>query len=65
MSTVNVHASIMLTISLMFLGTKMYVNLLTGNTCYEMPELLEKEALDESENMVSVVIGEYGIATYA
>ena len=55
----------MLMISLHVLGRKMYVNLLTGNTCYEMPESLEKEALEESENMVSMVIGEYDIATYA
>ena len=41
-----------------FSGKKMYVNLVTGNTCYEMPQLLETETLAETENMTTVLIGE-------
>ena len=38
----------------------MYFNLVTGNTCYEMPE---DETLAGSENVTRMLIGEYHLFT--
>ena len=41
-----------------FLGTKLYVNLVTGNTRYEMPEV---ETFPGSESVTRMLIGEYNL----